>query len=238
MLDRASSILDAFTTSGRALLTLSEIARHTGLPKATVHRLLGALQQIGWVERTPEGHQLGVRLFEIGQHVPRKAQVREAALPFMQDLYESTHETIHLAVLDGRDVVYLERIHGHEPLRIPSRVGGRLPAHSTGVGKALLAFDDDATQVVLARRLTAHTPYTIVAPHVLKRQLAEIRSQGVAYDREENSLGITCAAAPIVLDGVAIAAVSVTGPTSRLRVERLATAVRTAALGIQRTLRP
>ena len=234
VINRAVDILAAFARGAEMTLSLAEIARRTGLPKPTIHRLLAALDVVGLVVKTDHGYQLGIRLFELGEHVPRKQRLREAALPFMQDLYEASHDTVHLAVLDGLDVVYLERIRGHKVANIASRVGGRLPAHSTGVGKALLAHHPEVARRVMAAPMVPRTPYTITSPRLLAEELERIRAAGIAYDREENSIGIKCAAAPILVDGVAVGAVSITGPG--LEVERYAPAVKAAALGIRRTL--
>lgn len=236
VLNRAVDVLDAFAAGPGSTHSLAEISRRCGLPKPTVHRFLAALESLGLVERVGTGYQLGLRLFEIGERVPKKHALREAALPFMQDLYEATHDTVHLAVLEGTQVVYLERIHGHRSPRVASRVGGRLPAACTGVGKAILAFDDEAAARVLAGPLEAMTAYTITDARVLADQLTQIRAAGVAFDREENSIGVTCAAAPILQNGRVIGAVSVTGSAPQLDVQRIAPAVKTAALGIQRTL--
>ncbi|MEZ5218581.1 MAG: IclR family transcriptional regulator [Ilumatobacteraceae bacterium] len=236
VLNRAIDILDAFTSGPGTSFSLAELSRRTGLPKPTVHRFLAALEHLGLVEKIDSNYQLGLRLFELGERVPRKHALREAALPFMQDLYEATHETVHLAVLQGVDVVYLERIRGHRSARVDSRVGGRLPAASTGVGKAILAFDAAARQRTIAAPLIARTPYTITDPSVLLTELDRIAESGVAFDREENSIGVNCAAAPILFHDRAIGAVSVTGSPAHLDVDRIASAVRTAALGIQRTL--
>lgn len=236
VLNRAVDILDAFHAGPELSVSLAELARRTGLPKPTVHRFLAALETLGLVERFGTGYQLGLRLFELGERVPRKHALREAALPFMQDLYEATHDTVHLAVLEGTDVVYLERIRGHRSAKVASRVGGRLPAACTGVGKALLAFDDDAARRVLAGPIEPRTRYSITDPRVLADELVRIRNDGVAFDREENTIGITCAAAPILVRGRAVGAVSVTGSPPTLDVDRIASAVKIAALGIQRTL--
>jgi DNA-binding IclR family transcriptional regulator len=236
VLNRAVDILEAFASGPGSALSLAEISRRTALPKPTTHRILGGLEVLGLVERLGASYQLGLRLFELGERVPRKHALREAALPFMQDLYEATHDTVHLAVLEGTDVVYLERIRGHRSANVNSRVGGRLPAASTGVGKALLAYDDEAAGKVLAAPLVARTPYTITDPNVLATELTRIREAGVSFDREENSIGINCAAAPIIVNGRVIGAVSVTGSPAHLDVERIASAVKTAALGIQPTL--
>jgi IclR family acetate operon transcriptional repressor len=236
VLNRAVDLLEAFTQGPGTTLSLAELARRTGLPKPTLHRLLAALDVLGLVEKTPAGYQLGIRLFELGEHVPRKQKLREAALPFLQDLFEASHDTVHLAVLAGTDVVYLERIRGHKPVNIASRVGGRLPAYCTGVGKALLAFNPEAAMKVLAMPLTARTPYTITNHQVLAEQLTRIRQTGIAYDHEENSIGILCAAAPILIDDRAIGAISVTCSPPRTDVEHYASAVKAAALGIRRTI--
>lgn len=190
VINRAVDLLAAFTQGPGSVLTLAELARRTGLPKPTLHRLLAALEVQGLVDRTASGYQLGIRLFELGEHVPRKHKLREAALPFMQDLFEASHDTVHLAVLDGTDVVYLERIHGHRALNVASRVGGRLPAHCTGVGKALLAYNPEAALRVMAMPLPPRTAYTITSHQVLAEELQRIRQTGISYDREENSLEI------------------------------------------------
>lgn len=236
VLNRAVDLLNAFTYGPGSSLSLAEIARRTGLPKATLHRLLAALDVLGLVERTSAGYQLGIRLFELGEHVPRKQKLREAALPFLQDLFEASHDTVHLAVLDGTDAVYLERIRGHRPINVASRVGGRLPAYCTGVGKALLAFNPEAAMKASAMPLVARTAYTITNHQVLAEELARIRQAGIAYDREENTLGIVCVAAPILVDDRAIGAISITCSPPRTDVERYAPAVKAAALGIRRTI--
>lgn len=237
VLTRAVDVLTAFTRGPGTTLSLAELARRTALPKATLHRLLAALDGLGLVERSAGGYQLGMRLFELGEHVPRKQQLREAALPFLQDLFEASHDTVHLAVLDGTDVVYLERIRGHRSAKVASRVGGRQPAYCTGVGKALLAFDPEAAVRALAMPLAPRTPYTITDHQRLAEELASIRRQGLAYDREENAIGIACVAAPILLDDRPIGAVSVTcSPPHLDDVDRYAPAVKAAALGIRRTV--
>ena len=237
VLNRAVDVLTAFTRGPGTVLSLAELARRTGLPKPTLHRLLATLDALCLVERTANGYQLGIRLFELGEHVPRKQRLREAALPFLQDLFEASHDTVHLAVLDGTDVVYLERIRGHHSVKPASRVGGRLPAFCTGVGKAQLAFVPDAIAAVMAMPLVARTAYTVTDHQVLAAQLERVRETGIAFDREENTIGVVCVAAPILVDGRPVGAVSVTcaQPTDP---ERYASAVKFAALGIRRALSP
>ena len=238
VLGRALTLLTAFR-AGDTELTLAELSRRTGIPKPTAHRLLGELATWNIVERTPNGLRLGMALFELGQLAPLQRGLREAAAPFLADLFEATHETVHLAVPDGIDVVYVQKLPGRNGPRVNSRVGGRMPAYCTGVGKALLAFaPPERLAAVVAAGLIRRTPRTVVAPGLLDRDLARIRERGVAEEHEESTVGIACVAAP-VLDstGLAVAAISITGWANRLDTARLAPAVRTAALGLSRVLR-
>lgn len=238
VLGRSFDVLGVFCQGPAEQLSLAEISRRTGLPKSTAHRLLATLVSLGAVERVGSAYRLGMRMFEIGEHVPRKRDLREAALPFMEDLYEVTHETVHLAVLDGPEVLYIERIQGHHKHRqLASRVGGRLPAYCTGVGKALLAFNPEAAAgIVKGVRLDARTPYTITSPELLLDELSSIRRSRLSFDREENALGIYCVATAILRGGQAVAALSVTGPAHSTHQERVGSALRTAGLGLQRVL--
>ncbi|MGQ0483282.1 MAG: IclR family transcriptional regulator [Pseudonocardia sp.] len=232
------TLLTAFR-SGEAELSLAELSRRTGIPKPTAHRLLTELARWDVVERTPGGVRLGMGLFELGQLAPRQRGLREAAAPFLTDLFEATHETVHLAVPDRVDVVYVQKLTGRLGPRVPSRVGGRMPAYCTGVGKALLAFaPPERLAEVVAAGLVRRTPRTRVAPGLLEQELARIRARGVAEEHEESTVGIACVAAPVLAaDGYAVAAISITGWAHRLDTARLAPAVRTAALGLSRVLR-
>jgi DNA-binding IclR family transcriptional regulator len=235
VLERVFLIFDCLGDT-KGALSLSELARRTGLPKSTVYRLTRSLVDLGAVEKADGQLRLGLRLFEIGGQVPRWQTIREAALPFMQDLFVTTRQTIHLGILDGGYVVYLEKIRGHDAMPLISRCGGRLPAHCTGLGKALLAFaPSDVQETVLNGPLLRRTRHTITVANVLRAELEETTRRGYAVDREEVTLGVQCVAAP-VLDtrGYAVAALSVAVPTSRSDVESLAPAVSTAARGLSR----
>jgi DNA-binding IclR family transcriptional regulator len=236
MLERGIQVLQAFRTT-EGPLTLSEIGRRTGLPKATVHRLLNVLRELDLVERATDGYVLGRGLFELGELVPIKSRLREAALPYMQDLYEATHETVHLGVRVDLDVLYAEKIRGHSGVDVPSRVGGRLPLSSTGVGKTLLAFSsDDLIAAVLSRPLRRLTDRSASDPRVLAVELSDIRSAGVGYDHEEASIGVSCVAAPVLVHGDPVAALSISVPSSHLHGDRLAVAVKASAFGLARRL--
>jgi len=238
MVGRAFTLLTAFRP-GDGELGLAELCRRTAIAKPTAHRLLGELAEWGIVERTDTGTwRLGLRLFELGQLVPRQRDLLEVAAPFLADLFEATRETVHLAVPDGTDVVYVQKLTVSGSPDIPSRLGGRMPAYCTGVGKALLAFGPpERLAAVVAAGLERRTPRTVIAPGLLRAELNTIRRTGIAEEHEESTRGIACVAAPVLdTDGHAIAAISITGWANRLNTHRLAPAVRTAALALTRAL--
>jgi DNA-binding IclR family transcriptional regulator len=234
---RVFRVLDAFGDADRRL-TAAELVRRTGLPKSTVHRILADLVDVGMLERAGGGFCLGVHLFELGCLVPPHRRLRELALPFMEDLYEATHEVVHLGILNGSDVLYFVKISGHSRVPLPTRDGARMPAHATALGKAMLAFSPRAVvREVLGASLGALTPYTITVPEVLLRELAEAARTGVAFDHEEAVTGVVCVAAPIFMTICpSVAALSVTGPTHRFDPNQAASAVRLAAAAITRGL--
>lgn len=237
VLARGVSIMSCFQ-GGAAEFGIAELAALTGLPKPTVHRLVVELVSLGLLERRDTKILLGLRLFELGLSTRMQRELRDIALPYLTDLRTATEKTVHLAVLDGVEVVYIEKLTAPGVPDVASRVGGRLPAYCTGVGKALLAFADAAlVEAVIEKGLIRQTPYTIAAPGLLRHQIMEIGEQGVAFDREESTTGAVCVACP-VFDAATrvVAAISVTGRTSNLVPERVAPAVRTTALGISREL--
>ncbi|WP_406725032.1 IclR family transcriptional regulator [Streptomyces sp. GD-15H] len=237
MLDKAVLVLDCYRPEGGAF-RLTEIASRTGLAKTTAFRLCADLVRLGLLERDAETYRLGGKLFELGSLVPHRYDLREAALPFLQDLFEATHETVHLGVREGHDVVYVERIHGHEALSLPSRIGGRLPLTCTGVGKALLAFSGaELAEETLAQPLPRLTPHSITDPARLRTALEQIQVSGLAYEEQEAALGVSCIASPVFDGPTAVAALSVAVPRAQFHPARLAPAVRTAALGLSRVLR-
>ena len=236
VLGKASALLSVFGPE-QPEMPLAELVRQTGLPKSTAHRLAEILVQEGWLDRTDGAYCIGVRLFELSGLVNCRRGLRETAMPFMQDLYEATHEIVHLGVLQGTDVLYIDKIGGHESMSVPSRVGGRMPAHSTGLGKAMMAHSQpEVVAAVLRTGLPRRGPYTLTTPKLMLSELSATYEQGYAVDHEESGRGITCAAAVIFSGGQVVGALSVTGPTFRLDARRLAPAVRTAALGVSRTL--
>jgi DNA-binding IclR family transcriptional regulator len=223
VLAKVQRILEAFGPDDEHL-SLTEIARRTGLAKASVHRLAQELLQWGLLERRGSSYWLGMRLFEIGQRVPRQRILREAARPYMEDLYHATNETIHLAVLDGLDVFYLEKVSGHGQITRPSRVAGRMPAYCTATGKVLLAFGPSSVfDEVATQPFERVTPHTVPGPGLLASELMRARQLGYAVEREQCRTGFLSVAIPLFsASGTTMAALSVTAPVFRADVPKYA----------------
>ena len=235
---KISAILDAFGATAPQL-SLNELARRSGLAVSTAYRLANELVDLGLLEAGEGGgYRIGLRLWEIASLAPRGLSLRQIAVPFMLDLYEATHENVHLAVLEGYEALYVEQTTGHRSVAVKAREARRLPLHATGVGKVLLAYSsEEFIQEVLGRGLPGFTPHTMTAPAQLLRALAEIRRNGFGHSAEELTLGVVSVAAPIFTgDHSVVAALSLVGRSARADVARLAPAVRTAALGISRQL--
>ncbi|WP_040511346.1 IclR family transcriptional regulator [Gordonia soli] len=212
MVDRVVLILDVFArSSGR--LTLGQITARSRLPRSSVHRILQQLVTARWVSRDDNEYSLGLRVFEIGSQVGTRRRLTEAAAPHLHDLSRMTGHTVHLAVLDGHEVVYLEKISGGFGTRLPSRIGGRLPAHCTGVGKVLLAQSDPSVvDDYVAHALPRQTRASIHEPQALRDALDSIRGLGYATERSEAVPGVGCVAAAVIEYDEPIAAVSICGP--------------------------
>jgi DNA-binding IclR family transcriptional regulator len=172
--------------------------------------------RLGWLDKPGDRYRIGNKLFEVSGLVPVRHELREAVLPFLQDLYAATRTTVQLGVLDGLNVLVVEKITGHHRMPMLSQVGGRIPAHCSAMGRAILAFSDGETvDSALAAGLEPRTARTVTSPDALRRVLAAIPDRGWATEREEGNIGVACVAAPIFGPlNVVVAAVSVTGPGS------------------------
>ncbi len=235
---RLLAVLGAFDEQHRSL-ALSEIARRADIPMSTAHRLIGELVAGGALHRLDDGRYVVGRLvWEAGLLAPVQGRLRQVAEPFLHDVYAATLATVHLAVRDGDEVLYLHRMRGRASVPIVSTVGTRLPMHSTGVGKVLLAHAPVEVQDRVFDGLTRVTPHTIVRPEVLKAQLARIRRDGMATTSEEMSIGACSLAVPVVRssDDAVVAAIGVVvASLKRDRQHRLG-ALQVAARGIGRLL--
>ncbi|WP_369042680.1 IclR family transcriptional regulator [Streptomyces sp. Midd1] len=236
--ERLLAVLAAFDHAHPAL-TLTAISRRAGLSLTTAHRLAAALTAWGALERDTDGvYHVGLRLWETAALAPRGLALRQVALPYLEDLYEATHENVQLAVRDGDEVVYIEWISGRSAVGVRIQVGARWPLHATGVGLALLAHEAAALQdTYCAGPLTAFTAHTITDPALLRRTLADVRRTGVAVSARQVTDDAMSVAAPVHGPaGTVAAAVSVVVPYSGARVPALIPAVRLAARGISRGL--
>ncbi|PWH19938.1 MAG: IclR family transcriptional regulator [Ardenticatenia bacterium] len=221
--------------------TLTELSEAIGLSSSTTFRILVTLERNRYVERDGQSgyYQLGLACLELAQAYHIGSDIRQAALPELEKLRDETKETVHLAVLDKMEVVYIEKLSGLCAVQVmSSRVGGRLPAYCTGLGKVLLAYSDP-------QRVRAHFEQTGLVPYTaatiqkvddLMAHLEEVRRQGYALDRGEHEAEVRCVAAP-VFDGTGevVAAISVAGPAGRMEplasrtdiIERTLSAART-----------
>lgn len=211
--ERAIAILKSFSPATPSL-GVTDLARRLGLHKSTVHRLLATLEHEGFVIQDPAHgrYRLGLPLFELGSLVVNSMELQQVARPYLEDVHRACGETVHLAILDEWEVVYIDKIESTRQVRMHSQVGRRAPAHCTGLGKVLLAGLPAGIldQFIQRRGLQAYTSQTITSPETLRNHLALVRQRGHAIDSGEHEELIRCAAAP-VLDhtGQVVAAVSI-----------------------------
>lgn len=213
------SILDCFSTINRNL-TLVQIANLSGMPRPTAHRMLSAMREIGFIEQDPRTgrYGLGIKLFELGNISLANMEIMREAKPFMDKLSKLSGETSHLGVFNGFEVIVIER---EEPIERQSRGITPIeasPAHCTGVGKALLAYQrPEVIERVIDFGLKAFTKTTISNPEALRKELAKIRKRGYAIDNSEHQVWVRCVAGPIRnSSGHVFASISVTGPVDRM----------------------
>lgn len=224
----AARVLDIFEllVRHRDGMSLSEICAVLGLPKSSGHALLMTLVRRGYLRegRRERTYRLGPALFEIGSAYIASTDLVAEGQAVVSEVARLCDETVHLAVLDGADVLYVVKEEGTRTVRMVSAVGKRFPAHGTGVGKMLLSALDDVT---LAERfpdgqpLAALTPRTITDPQALRAELAAIRDRGYAFDSEESTPGLSCVAAPVYgPTGEMVAAMSIAVPSVRFTPAR------------------
>lgn len=238
VLGKAAALMRALARDDvRPPIGLSELARASGLSKATTYRLANELTDHRLLEREGEGYRLGPWLFELGQRVPRYYDIVHEAAPFAEDLHHATGQTVHLGIREGTEIMYLLKVRDHRGIDRPSRVAGRMPAHCTATGRALLAFEDpSALEEVLAAGLTARTPHTIAHPRPLREMIDEVRAAGTATECEEVQLGLGAVAAPVFGPEGPVAAIGIVLHLKDGRPDQYRTAVRTSALYLSRVL--
>ena len=237
LLERAMEILGCFDEKHSAL-TLTQLAQLTKLPMSTCHRIVGTLEEGGFLSKgSDRKFRVGTKLWTIAQHAPLSERLRESALPTLARLYEETGENVTLAVLDRGQALYVDRLVGERSIPTISRAGGHLPLHTTGVGKVLLAYQSEkAIEQYLSQPLPRPTPQSITQPDALRRDLAEVRKNGYSITRQEMTRGSGSIAVPIMRNGRCVAAVGVIVHLNRLDVNRLVSTLTDAAASISAEL--
>jgi DNA-binding IclR family transcriptional regulator len=235
---RIVAVLEAFD-GDHDRLTLSQLSRRAKIPLTSTHRLVTELMSRRILERDESGRlSIGLRLWELASRAPGTVGLREVALPFLEDLYEATHENVQLAVRDGVELVFVERIAGRGAVNVLTQVGLRFTLPATGVGLVLLAYaDPDVQDQVLAGPLTRFTSHTIVDPRRLRRVLAEVRRSGIAISDRQVTDDALSVAAPIRGPGDSVvAAVSLVVAADTAMPAALIPVVAAAARGISRAV--
>jgi len=219
VLDRAMALVSVLSRAPGPL-SLTRLANDAGLHTASAHRILGALMAHGLVEKTGAGeYDLGVRWLEVGNRLRARLNIRQVAMPLMQQLAVLTGETVNLIVRRGDEAVYIERVSGGQTLiQVVQVVGAHAPLHVTAVGKIFLAEDSASGVMGYAERtgLPAYTPNTLTSLERLKTELESIRREQLAHDREEAELGVACIGAPVRdAEGKLVAGLSISAPADR-----------------------
>lgn len=224
--ERTFSILELLGNSDYHL-GISELAEMSQLPLATVHRLLATLVHLGYVEQNPETNKytLGVRILQLRGAAIGHLTLGVHAMPVMKALVSRVNETVHLAMLNEGEVVYIERVEGLQTQGMYTRIGKRAPAHCTALGKVMLAYLPQHLwyeHVVKKHGLKRFSPTTITTEAALMDELSRIRAQGYAVDNGETGEVVRCVAAPIYdYTGAVVAAVSISGPQAQVTVSRI-----------------
>jgi DNA-binding IclR family transcriptional regulator len=237
--DRVFAVLESCAGSSHAL-SLVDLVERTGLPKTTLHRMCWKLVELGMLEHDDDGFRVGTKLFALGSMNPGLRRLRATAMPYLHGLVARTGWATNLAVLaDGRALI-VEELYSGESGTMRRMVGGRLPLHATAVGKALLCgYSDEALDELFGTGvLRPYTRTTVVRPNLLRAQLEAMRHTGVAFSDEEWSVGTSGVAAPVVVAGAVVVAIAAVGSPGGPALRQRASAVRWAAVGVSRALRP
>ena len=242
-LDKALKILELVAKNNEPL-GVTEISRETDLNKSTVYRILATLEYRGYISQNThnEKYTTGIKLFEIGSQVIGDLDLREVVKPYLKELMGLTGETVHLGILDDGEVIYIEKVESPKTIRMYSKVGKRIYAHSTSLGKVLLAYsgEDKIDEIISRKGLPRQASNTITDPDNLKVHLEKVREQGYAVDDEENEEGIRCIAGPVFDHrGKIAAAFSISGPAIRItraKVEEFSSLVKDYSIKMSKAM--
>lgn len=240
LVSRTLSIIGTFQ-GGRVQQSLSELSRRSGVPVATCHRIVQRLTEWGALERDDQSrYRIGLRLWEVASLAPRATDLQQLARPFVQDLYETTHYTVHLAIREGHELVFIERFQSPRQGSLRPRIGGRYALHATAAGLVLLAHaPEDVRTDILTGDLRRYTEYTYVDPKKLGDALADVRARGYAISDRQVDLTYLAVGAPIFgADGTVVAALSlILAHDDAADEKNIVHLVRLTASGISRALR-
>ena len=213
-------------SEGEAEIGVTSLARRLGVAKSTVYRLASTLVAEGMLEQNPETekYRLGIALFALGALVRQRMDLSTEGRPYIFDLREATNETVHLAVLDRSEIMYVYDLESTQAIRMRANLGARKPALCTAEGRAILAFQPpELVEPMLRERFRPRTPKTQTQPDALRAALEEVRQLGYAREDEQSELGMRSIAAPIRdSSGLVVGAVGMAGPLQRLSDETLA----------------
>lgn len=236
------AVLEAVARHEGRPRTIDELAAQVGLTRSNVHRTLQTLAHAGYVtkDESSGNYRSTLRLFELGAAQVSQFDVRRHAPPVMRSLAQATGETVHLSVLDGIDVIYIDKIDSPQPIRSYTAIGGRAPAYAVATGKALLAFQPDGYLERHGQGMLRHTAVTTPSLACLKQELADVVRTGHAVNRGEWRDSVGGVAAPVFdAMGEAVAALGISGPLERLgeaRIAELAPSVRQHALALSQAM--
>jgi DNA-binding IclR family transcriptional regulator len=237
--ERALAILECLDSSKRGL-NISELSRRLKIPKSSTHVIVVTLERLGYLERKPGSlnYHLGLKAYSMGHGMMKNLSVAEIALPNLRVLVDQIQMPAHLAVADGDQGIYIQKVDRPSLIRIDTYVGRRMDLHCTGVGKVILTWDtsDVAEHILSKDAYIRYTSNTITSSRALRRELARVQKTGYAVDDEEEELGVRCVAVPVFHStGRFVAALSVTGTTAQLpldAIESVAERLKRAAAGI------
>ena len=224
-IDRAFDILESFL-NGKRDLRITDISKNLRLHKSTVHRLLSTLEYRGYIHQDAETgkYQLGLKILELNHSLLEQMQLRENAHPIMEKLVHQSCETVHLLILDNEETVYIDKVEYPHTIQLASYIGKHIPLHCTAAGKLLLANlpEEKIDKIIKKKKLIQYTKNTITSSILLKKELRKVKKQDYSIDNIEYEENVRCIAAPIRdCLGKVIAALSISGPTMRIKPKKI-----------------
>jgi DNA-binding IclR family transcriptional regulator len=229
--ERALTVLELLTQSKKGL-SISEVSRNLALPKSSTHLILTTLERRGYLQRNSQTgkYHFGLKLVSLSRTAIESLELREEAKPFLETLMRKTGLTVHMAILERNEAVIIEKIQPLSLIQLATWIGRRMDVNCTGAGKALIAYlpPNEFDREIKSKCLAKHNHKTIVSLTKLRQELARIRELGYAFDDEEDEIGLRCIGAPVFdTSAGVVAAISVSGTTVQITMERVPALART-----------